>query len=540
MTTISKITSITLLFLALSFSAAAQYSLVWSDEFNGNALDGAKWAYEIGDGCPNLCGWGNNEAQFYTSRPNNVKVDTGYLHIIAKQEQYQGSSYTSGRIKTQGRYDFKYGKIEARIKMPMGQGIWPAFWMLGSNITSVSWPQCGEIDIMEHINSSSDIHGTIHYNLNNSYNYIGQSTACDVTQFQLYTVEWDEDDIKWFLNGVLFHQINITNGISSTEEFHNPFFILLNMAVGGNWPGAPNATTPTTATMLVDYIRVYQKPQVSVPNIVNFDASSNWTAYMNVFETPANGGGYLFGSSWAVQDAKSTLDVNIGTAGSLTLQPNYNTYMGSPSDPYWVNQATGLGNKEMEASTFVEPGSTYLGADFTFTGNVISYTLDSTQYTAKVFVKALDPANGYSDALNGTKVIDIPPSGNFSISVDSASLTAGLILQYGFSIRGTNANPADEVALGSIVIGAMNSNTSINKIKEQASAVAIYPNPVKDVLSISTEKTIEAFKIMDLRGVVLLEGDDAAAINVSNLNAGTYFIEFIFSDGKETNSFIKQ
>jgi beta-glucanase (GH16 family) len=540
MITISKITSIILLFLALSFTATAQYSLVWSDEFNGNALDGAKWAYEIGDGCPNLCGWGNNESQYYTSSPNNVKVDTGYLHIIAKEEQYQGSNYTSGRIKTQGRYDFQYGKIEARIKMPVGQGIWPAFWMLGTNITAVSWPQCGEIDIMEHINSAPDIHGTIHYNLNSSYNFIGQSTTCDVTQFQLYTVEWDEDDIKWFVNGTLFHQVNITNGMNSTEEFHNPFFLLLNLAVGGNWPGGPNASTPSTSTMLVDYVRVYQKPTVNTPNIIDFDANDNWGTYMNVYETPANGGGYLFGSSWALQDAKATLDLNVGAAGSLTLQPNFNTHLNSSSDPYWVNQSTGLGNKELEASTFVEPGSTYLGSDFTFTGNVVSYTLDSTQYEAKVFVKALDPANGYSDVLNNSKVFDIPPSGSFSITVDSASLASGLLIQYGFSIRGINANPVNEVALGSIVIGAMNSNTPINQIQEQPSVVSIYPNPANDVLTISTDKNIEAFKILDLRGVVVLEGNNAEVINVSNLIAGTYFVEFIFSDGKETDSFIKR
>lgn len=273
-------------------------------------------------------------------------------------------------------------------------------------------------------------------------------------------------------------------------------------------------------------------------NVVDFDADSTWVAYMNVFETPANGGAYAFGSSWALADAKSTLDPNTGASGTLTLQPNFNTYGDSPTDPYWVDQATSLGNKDMEASTFVEPGPTLLGADFTFTGNVMSYTLDSTKYVAKFFVKALDPNAGYADALGGNKVFDIPASGNFSVMVDAASLTPGLILQYGFSIRGVNANPADETTLGSIVIGAM--TTNVNKIEDNVSVVAVYPNPVNDILTISTDEIIEAFKIVDVAGMVVLEGTNINAVDVSALNAGVYFIEFTLADRREVDSFIKK
>jgi hypothetical protein len=273
-------------------------------------------------------------------------------------------------------------------------------------------------------------------------------------------------------------------------------------------------------------------------NVVDFDADSTWVAYMAVFETPANGGAYAFGSSWGLADTKSTLDPNTGASGTLTLQPNFNTYADNPTDVYWVDQATGAGNKEMEASTFVEPGPTVLGADFTFTGNVMSHTLDTTLYTAKVFVKALDPSAGYADVLGNTKVFDMPASGNFSIMVDGASLTAGLVLQYGFSIRGVNANPVDEAALGSIVIGAM--TTSLNKIENNVSVVSVYPNPVNDILTISTDETIEAFKIVDIAGMVVLEGTNINAVDVSALNAGTYFIEFTLADRREVDSFIKQ
>jgi beta-glucanase (GH16 family) len=527
-----------LLLLSYACTVQAQYNLVWSDEFNGTTLDATKWVHEIGTGCPNLCGWGNNELQYYTSNTDNIKVDTGYLHIIGRRQQFQGSAYTSARIKTEGLYSFQYGKIEARIKVPIGQGLWPAFWMLGSNISTVSWPQCGEIDIMEHINTGPNIYGTIHYNLFNNYNSLGQSTAVNAGQFQIYTVEWDEDAIKWFINGTLYHQVTITNGLNSTEEFHNPFFLLLNMAMGGNWPGAPNASTPAVNTMLVDYVRVYQKPSTGA-NVVDFDANNNWTTYMNVFETPANGGGYVFGSNWALGDAKSTLNTNIGTAGTLTLQPNFNTYRDNSSDAYWVNQTTGEGNKVMEASTYVEPGATYLGADFTFTGSVVSYTLDSSKYQAKVFIKALDPANGYADALGGTKVMDLPPSGNFSITADSADLTSGLVLQYGFFIRGVNANPVDEAALGSVVIGESIVNTNVSTVREINRAISIYPNPTQDILTVVAKESIDNYRIIDISGKVVLTGNNPTTIDVSALKTGTYFVEFFSENGKAVKSFVK-
>ena len=524
--------------LLYSYVAQAQYNLVWADEFNGTTLDASKWVHEIGTGCPNLCGWGNNELQYYTSNADNIKVDTGYLHIIGRQQQFQGSAYTSARIKTEGLYSFQYGKVEARIKVPIGQGLWPAFWMLGSNISTVSWPQCGEIDIMEHVNTGPNIHGTIHYNLFNNYNNIGQSTPVNAGQFQIYTVEWDEDAIKWFVNGNLYHQVTITNGMNSTEEFHNPFFLLLNLAMGGNWPGAPNATTPAVNTMLVDYVRVYQKTR-SGANIIDFDANSNWTTYMNVFETPANGGGYVFGSNWALGDAKSRLNTNVGTAGTLTLQPNFNTYRDNSTDPYWVNQTTGEGNKVMEASTYVEPGATYLGADFTFTGRVVSYTLDSNKYQAKVFIKALDPANGYADALNGTKIMDLPASGHFSITADSADLTSGLILQYGFFIRGVNANPTDEAALGSVVIGESVTNTSVHIVDEINRAISVYPNPTQGVLTVVSEELINNYRIIDISGREVLTGNTPTTIDVSGLKAGTYFVEFLLENSKAVKSFVK-
>lgn len=243
-------------------STDGNYTLAWSDEFNGTSLNSSNWVYDTGTGSS---GWGNNELEYYTNRTSNVSVSGGSLVITARKESYNGSSYTSGRIKTQGLKTFKYGKIEARIKMPNGQGLWPAFWMLGTNITSVSWPGCGEIDIMEHVNSDSNVVGTAHWD-NNGHASWGCTTqnnywnnfSVDVTQYHVYAVEWSSTAIKWYVDGTQYMELDTTNGTGGTEEFQKNFFIILNLAVGGNWPGNPNSATPFPSSMYVDYVRVYQ------------------------------------------------------------------------------------------------------------------------------------------------------------------------------------------------------------------------------------------------------------------------------------------
>ena len=244
---------ITILAILSAFSVQAQYELFWSDEFDGTDLDLTKWTYDVGGH-----GWGNEEPQYYTENERNVDVDTGYLRITAIQEDYAGSDYTSARIKTQGLFEVKYGKVEARIKLPKDQGLWPAFWMLGSNITEVSWPKCGEIDIMEHINNSFYIHGTMHYD-NWGHTSTGEDKAIEVKEFQVYAIEWDDQKIKWYVNDILYFTANIEGGVGSTEEFHEPFFLNLNLATGGLWPGYPDASTEFPASMFVDYVRVFKE-----------------------------------------------------------------------------------------------------------------------------------------------------------------------------------------------------------------------------------------------------------------------------------------
>jgi beta-glucanase (GH16 family) len=227
-----------------------QYKLVWSDEFDGSAINISSWNFETGGS-----GWGNNEQEYYQAA--NATVSNGNLIITAKKETVNNNGYTSARMTTKGKREFTYGKIEASIKMPVGQGLWPAFWMLGSNISSVNWPTCGEIDIMEHINVDSVIYGTMHWN-NNGHVSSGDKTTSSPSAYHVYSIEWDAAAIKWYIDGVKYFESNILNNINNTEAFHKDFFILLNFAVGGNWPGQTIDDSKFPASMYVDYVRVYQ------------------------------------------------------------------------------------------------------------------------------------------------------------------------------------------------------------------------------------------------------------------------------------------
>jgi len=239
--------------LCIAMTASAQtWNIVWSDEFDGPSINSSNWTYDLGAG-----GWGNNELQYYTNRPVNATISNGALLIIARKESYQGSAYTSARLKTQNLRSFTYGRVEGRIKLPAGQGLWPAFWILGNSITQVGWPKCGEIDIMEHVNTASVVNGTMHWD-NNGHAQYGGTTPCAVTQYHIYSIEWNATAIKWFVDGAKYWEGSIANNINSTDEFHSPFFIIMNLAVGGNWPGNPDATTPFPDTVSVDYVRVYQ------------------------------------------------------------------------------------------------------------------------------------------------------------------------------------------------------------------------------------------------------------------------------------------
>ena len=227
-------------------------NLVWSDEFNTDgAPDTAKWGYDIGAG-----GWGNGEAQYYTNSSNNVIVQGGSLKITAKAQNLSGSNYTSARLKSENKFEFKYGKVEVRAKLPVGGGTWPAIWMLGENYATNTWPACGEIDIMEHKgNEPNKIHGSLHYPGNFGGNANTNTTMITgaSTQFHIYKAVWSPNSIKIYVDNVLFHTV----ANSGSLPFNANFFLILNVAMGGNFGGTIDPAFSQSA-MEVDYVRVYQ------------------------------------------------------------------------------------------------------------------------------------------------------------------------------------------------------------------------------------------------------------------------------------------
>ncbi|HZN06916.1 MAG TPA: glycoside hydrolase family 16 protein, partial [Pyrinomonadaceae bacterium] len=232
--------------------------LIWSDEFNGSAISSANWGFDLGGG-----GWGNNELQNYTSRPENARVTNGMLVIETRRESFGGNAYTSARLKTQGKQSFGINTwVEARINAPETQGIWPAFWMLGNSITTVGWPSCGEIDIME-IQGQNPFRnfGTIHWadpgGNHVSFGGIFNSSSSLTAGFHTFAMSRTATSIKWYVDRVQYAEANIAGGINSTSEFQGPFFIILNVAVGGNFVGNPDGTTVFPQQMQVDWVRVW-------------------------------------------------------------------------------------------------------------------------------------------------------------------------------------------------------------------------------------------------------------------------------------------
>lgn len=234
-------------------------NLVWEDDFNANgAPNPSNWTYELGTGNN---GWGNNELQNYTNRPENVVVENGMLKITARQESFEGSQYTSARILTKDLFEKRYGRFEARMKLPWGQGMWPAFWLLGSDFDEVGWPQCGEIDVMENRGSEPTIiSGTVHgpgYNaglsITKDYDFVNERVDTD---FHVYGIEWGPNYINFYVDDVLYNQIT-PDDVPGEWVFNNSFYMIINLAVGGNFGGPPNANTVFPQTMYVDYVRVY-------------------------------------------------------------------------------------------------------------------------------------------------------------------------------------------------------------------------------------------------------------------------------------------
>ncbi len=403
--------------------ALAAWQLVWSDEFtqaDGSSPDSTKWGYDIGGG-----GWGNNELEYYTSRTNNARIEGGQLVIEAREESYGGRSYTSARLLTKGKWSWTYARIEARIKIPRGQGLWPAFWMLGANIDTVGWPTCGEIDIMENIGREpSIVHGTIHgpgYSGGNGiggpYSLPGGAAFAD--DFHTFAVEWTTNQIKWFVDGHQYFMVTPASlPAGTTWVFTAPQFLLLNVAVGGNWPGSPDDTTVFPQRMTVDYVRVYEYA-ASAP-----DAPTGLTA------GAGNAKAYLdWNASTGATGYKVKRATNSGgpytTIASLTTSSYVDSGVSSCAGYYYVVSAT---NSVGESANSSESAVT-LGA---FALAVNSGGSATAQFSADTGFSGGTQATPVSAAIDTSGVVAPAPQavyqseryGNFTYTF--TGLTAGM------------------------------------------------------------------------------------------------------------------
>jgi beta-glucanase (GH16 family) len=446
---------------------AQTYQQVWSDEFTTGI--GPSWVFETGGG-----GWGNNEKQYYQAA--NATVVNGELQITARKQAVGGMPYTSARMKTQGLKQFTYGKVEARIKTPLGQGLWPAFWMLGANINTVSWPACGEIDVMEQVNADSRCYGTVHWDSNGHAQY-GGNIATSANAYHVYSIEWTPTYIRWFVDGTKYNEINITNGTGSTEEFQRPFFLLLNLAVAGDWPGQTVDESKLPATMNVDYVRVYQLTSTPPPSSITLQAEAANVNNGMVVETCSEGGqdmGYIDAGDYLVWNG-----INFPTSGSYLIE--YRVASGASGGT--ISSDLNAGSIQLGSSTI--PGT---GGWQTWTTVSKTVNVNAGTYNFGVYAQT----GGYN--LNWVRIT--------KVAARAASPTAL-----------TEAQVATDVA-------------STSKPLE------IYPNPVVDKLYLSTDllPTNGQYRILNAYGVAVASGRFSGGfVNVDALPTGVYTLAI---DGK--------
>jgi beta-glucanase (GH16 family) len=248
-----------------STSGTEKPKMIWFDEFNTDgAPDSTIWGYDIGDGCPHVCGWGNDELEYYTSNPGNVRIEDGHLIIEAHKQEIEGKSFSSTRLVSKNKKDWKYGRMEVRAKLPTGLGTWPAIWMLPTDNEYGGWPNSGEIDVMEHVGYAKDtIYGTIHtdaYNHMKGTHKTGEIFVPDAEEaFHTYAINWTPEKIEWYIDNVMYHSVENERLTSAEWPFDQKFHLIINLAVGGKWGGKHGVAEDIwPQKMMVDYVRVYE------------------------------------------------------------------------------------------------------------------------------------------------------------------------------------------------------------------------------------------------------------------------------------------
>ncbi|MFM7619299.1 MAG: family 16 glycosylhydrolase [Bacteroidota bacterium] len=562
---IKKIVSVLILGLGFLLAQGQSWQLIWADEFNGNSINSSNWTHEIGTG---FNGWGNNELQSYTNSTNNSQVSSGSLKIHALQQNIGQSNYSSARIISKNKFSFQYGKIEARIKMPLGQGLWPAFWMLGQNIDAVNWPQCGEIDIVEHINNSPEINGTMHWDAG-GHAYWGGSAVCDASQFHTYSVIWDNTTIRWYLDDIEYHSANITDNVNSTEEFHQSFFLIMNIAVGGNWPGSPNASTFFPATMEIDYIRVYQ--ETAALNNVTFQVDmSNVTSN---FSVPEVNGTF---NNWCGNCAPMS-DPDGDNIWEVTIPLNTGSYEYKYSFDNWTEQENLLAGSSCTTTNFGYTNRTiYVGQDMvlpavcygsctncqeTILPVDITFQLDMNDFTGTyatpevngTFNNWCGNCNPMTDA-NGDEIWETTLSllpGNYEYKFSTDNWTNAETLIPGSSCTLTNGtftnrliNLTSSIAIDTVCWQSCNACPPNISVLENSNETSVFPNPATgqsvEIFSTPSPKQLE---LINSSGQIVLRQiitGEINRINISTFPKGVYCIRISNATSIETKTLIIQ
>jgi beta-glucanase (GH16 family) len=570
--------------------------LVWSDEFDGNSLN-ENWVHDIGDGCEiGNCGWGNNELQYY--RQQNVTVKDGILTITAKKEAFGSKQYTSSRIKTKGKADVKYGRIEARMKMPIGKGIWPAFWMLPTDNVYGGWPKSGEIDITEYLgHETKKIHGTLHFG--NDWPNNKSTTKSFITQgpgfnedYHIYAIEWNDHSIKWFIDGYLYSTKTPADLGSSFWPFNQKFHFILNCAVGGNWPGNPDFSTNFPQEFKIDYIRLYdltEQPYLEGNPIV--DQGSNQVYSV---KKPSANSTY----TWTVPaDAKiisgqGSADLNMmwgNNSGKVSVEIVNNCRTQNFSIEVEALQPLSSGivfenfdmpariKKVFSTGTLTEDFSNPAKNDINNSDLVGQYKRNGgSQYDVLVYNDVVDVKNGL-EYINGSKV--------FAIDVYTSAPENTLILfQLENKSKATGNYPAgrhsrytsytkkknewhklfftfmDQPDAGTshssidqfVFLFASNSFTndiyywdnfesltrsSTGELKSLNTKV--FPNPSKNEIEISSDENIDSVQIFDLSGKLMfshkLNGKKSDLLSVIDLLNGIYLLKVSGNAGISTH-----
>ena len=558
---------LTFLFFVITISAQCP-QLVWEDNFDGTEVDQSKWSFQTQDGCnidPTLCGWGNNELQWYLEK--NATVENGNLVITAKRETVSGKNYTSARLLSKGKGDWTYGRFEASIKLPTGKGLWPAFWMLSTNEPYGGWPQSGEIDIMELIGSEPDVaHGTVHYgspwpnNQSKGESYqLNQGTFLD--EFHEFAIEWETNEIRWYVDDYLY-STKTKNEILSWP-FDQDMHFLLNVAVGGSWPGSPDASTTFPQTMEVDYVRVYDGyfPSISGERKVTFQAENIQYKINNAADATSINWTLPDGATIVEGEGTSDVTINWGNSGG-TLSAEVTTSCGVETINMEVFVEPSI-VKTFSFENFDEPGKVTLGTvTGTFQDNtnnpapneinssqlVGKYTRDmQSQFDILVYeISDLEDVGGYltgdnkffidiyTDASIGTEILlqmenkslaagDYPVGRHSRYQVKTTKQNEWERLELVFLDR-PDANIANTIIDQFVILFApglpsgntfhfdnfdsYGESTSVNTKEIKQTEISLFrlsPNPVTDFFRLEniSKSTIEEVQIMTISGQVI-------------------------------------